>query len=234
MSKGWNKSSRGDRRVLLLLILVMVGMLLYFYFRSPQPDLLAHTSTLPTPMTHRDSLTTEVADEEPKQALQDSITGDRPQSNHPIRTERYPGPPTRPQYTPKLKAGATIDLNSADTLLLQRVPGIGPAFARRIVRYRKRLGGYYVVEQLQEVYGMDRERYLQIAPFMEIRTGVRPIFLSPDSIARHPYLQYRHSDVLRHHLQEGDTLTWPLLMQSGAFTHDDSLRLSPYLPLTTH
>ena len=38
-------------------------------------------------------------------------------SSAPIRTARYPGPPERTHYPKKLEKGATIDLNSADTLL---------------------------------------------------------------------------------------------------------------------
>lgn len=84
----------------------------------------------------------------------------------------------RAYYPSKLKPGATVDVNTADTLLLQRVPGIGPSFARRIYKYRQLLGGYYCVEQLQEVYGMDREKYDQISPYMEVRTAVQPIDLN--------------------------------------------------------
>lgn len=148
-----------------------------------------------------------------------------------IRTERYPGPPKRTQYPKKLEKGRRIDLNSADTLLLVRVPGIGPSFARRIYKYREILGGYYVVEQLQEVYGMDRERYDQIAPYMEIKTPPRPLHISRDSIQRHPYLQWRHVNVIRDLLRAGQEINWQGLMESGQFTHDDSLRLAPYLPI---
>ena len=79
----------------------------------------------------------------------------------------YVGAPDQPKYTsqPKLQAGQRIDLNSADTLALQQVPGIGPSFARRIARYRDQLGGYYTVLQLQEIFGMEPDRYQRIKPF---------------------------------------------------------------------
>jgi DNA uptake protein ComE-like DNA-binding protein len=47
---------------------------------------------------------------------------------------------------------ARIDVNTADTALLVQVRGIGPAFARSIVKYRDRLGGFHSLEQLNEVY----------------------------------------------------------------------------------
>lgn len=57
------------------------------------------------------------------------------------------------------KTSFVIELNTADTFDLQRLRGIGPAFARRITQYRTRLGGFYSPEQLLEVWGMDRSRY---------------------------------------------------------------------------
>ena len=152
----------------------------------------------------------------------------------PIRTDRYPGPPPEAKraeaYLPKLKPGATVDLNSADTTLLKRVPGIGSSFARRIVKYRDLLGGYYVVEQLQEVYGMDRERYDAIHPYFTVGTAVRPLTLTIDSISYHPYLSWRHKRTLRRLLEAEQPLDWSHLMATGDFTRDDSLRLAPYMP----
>ena len=36
-----------------------------------------------------------------------------------------------------------MELNTADSLSLQQLPGIGPVYASRIVRYRDRLGGFF-------------------------------------------------------------------------------------------
>ena len=52
-----------------------------------------------------------------------------------------------------------IELNSADTFELQRLRGIGSSFAKRIVYYRQRLGGFTDKSQLLEVFGMDTVRY---------------------------------------------------------------------------
>lgn len=46
----------------------------------------------------------------------------------------------------------SVEINTADTNRLVEVRGIGPAFARGIVKYRDRLGGFYSLEQLSEVY----------------------------------------------------------------------------------
>ena len=61
--------------------------------------------------------------------------------------------------TEKYPVGTVVELNTADTTILKKVPGIGSTFARRIIKYRELLGGFFTVEQLREVYGLDEERY---------------------------------------------------------------------------
>ena len=46
------------------------------------------------------------------------------------------------RYPVKLQPQERIVLNTADTAQLRKVPGIGHHFARKIVEYRERLGGY--------------------------------------------------------------------------------------------
>lgn len=47
---------------------------------------------------------------------------------------------------------AVVEINTADTNRLVEVRGIGPAFARAIVKYRDRIGGFHNLDQLSEVY----------------------------------------------------------------------------------
>ncbi len=216
--------NKSDRVVLILLVVLILSYVLYSGITA---------KGLPIPTEVQDTIPPGVArlDTAPPAPVEKEKSKSTPA---PIRTDRYPGPPPdtkRPEaYLPKLKPGATIDLNTADTTLLKRVPGIGSSFARRIVKYRDLLGGYYVVEQLQEVYGMDRERYDAIYPYFTVGTAVRPLTLTIDSISYHPYLSWRHKRALRRLLEEEQTLDWSHLMVTGDFTRDDSLRLAPYMP----
>src|SRR3546814_9100021 len=50
---------------------------------------------------------------------------------------------------------STVEFNTADSAAFIPLRGIGPVLSARIVKYRERLGGFHVVEQLLEVYGMD-------------------------------------------------------------------------------
>lgn len=216
--------NKSDRVVLILLVVLILSYVLYSGITA---------KGLPSPTEVQDTIPPVVArlDTAPLAPVEKVKSKS---TSAPIRTDRYPGPPPetkRPEaYLPKLKPGATIDLNTADTTLLKRVPGIGSSFARRIVKYRDLLGGYYVVEQLQEVYGMDRERYNAIYPYFTVGTAVRPLTITIDSISYHPYLSWRHKRTLRRLLEAEEPLDWSHLMATGDFTRDDSLRLAPYMP----
>lgn len=84
-----------------------------------------------------------------------------------------------------------LELNTADSLALISLPGIGPAFAGRIVRYRRSLGGFYASEQLSEVYGMTEERVRMLEKLVYADTSlVNPLrlnFADIPTLARHPY-----------------------------------------------
>lgn len=54
-------------------------------------------------------------------------------------------------------AGLQVNINTADTAELRKLPGIGEKRAMNIVKYRTSLGGFYSVNQLAEVYSIDAE-----------------------------------------------------------------------------
>ena len=65
---------------------------------------------------------------------------------------------TNPEKSPtkqELVSEIRIDLNSADSIMLEQLPGIGNKLSKRIVKYRDILGGFYSLEQLHEVYGLN-------------------------------------------------------------------------------
>lgn len=63
-----------------------------------------------------------------------------------------------------------VELNVADTALLQKVRGIGPTYARRIVRYRELIGGYTDPEQVMLATGMPPDRYVRVEPQVFVDT----------------------------------------------------------------
>jgi len=55
-----------------------------------------------------------------------------------------------------------IDINLADTSVFESLFGIGPTLSRRIVLYRKKLGGYYSIDQISEVWGLQDSVFQKI------------------------------------------------------------------------
>ena len=99
-----------------------------------------------------------------------------------------------PEKIFRKSAHVMVELNSADSMDLVQLYNIGPAFAKRILKYRARLGGFVEKTQLWEVYGMDSVRYNDIAPYVSVNSdGIELIDInsaSVDQLKRHPYLDY--------------------------------------------
>ena len=93
-----------------------------------------------------------------------------------------------------LKKEKLIEINTADTAALISLPGIGPYFAKRIMKYRAILGGFYKKTQLLEVYGMDSNRYQQFSESIIIDTSkisrIRINQVEFRGLLRHPYFDY--------------------------------------------
>lgn len=151
----------------------------------------------------------------------------------------YPTGKKRKAYTPyprteKYTAGTLVELNTADTIILKKVPGIGSTFARRIVKYRELLGGFYDVSQLAEVYGIDEERYQALAPwFIADTLHIRRLEVNTSSAAdlrKHPYLDYRQAKAIEQLRKQKSRLSgWENLQLIEEFTDTDKRRLTPYL-----
>ena len=87
-----------------------------------------------------------------------------------------------------------VELNSADSVQLCMLPGIGSWYAHRIMEYRKKLGGFYQEDQLLEVYGMDTVRLNRFRPYFHIDTTfIQKMDLNEvefKELLRHPYMEY--------------------------------------------
>lgn len=87
-----------------------------------------------------------------------------------------------------------VELNSADSLTLISIRGIGPTYAKRIIAYREKLGGFYKKEQLLEVYGIREEQYENLQRYFKVdQTLIHRINLNRATfkeLVHHPYLSY--------------------------------------------
>lgn len=89
---------------------------------------------------------------------------------------------------------ARVELNSADSLSLVSLEGIGAGYAKRILKYRALLGGFISVEQLKEVYGFNDVLYEKVKDNCYVNVAaITKLNLNKDEfkvINKHPYLSY--------------------------------------------
>ncbi len=139
-----------------------------------------------------------------------------------------------PYGTPYRKKAIVVDLNLADTLDLQEVRGIGPAYARRIVAYRDRLGGFVHKAQLMEVWGIDSAAYSRIEPGVVLSSSPLRLMninqLSIQELKKHPYLDYYQAkEIVRYREQYGAFEAKSDLKKVNLIDGDTYCRIAPYL-----
>jgi competence protein ComEA len=63
----------------------------------------------------------------------------------------------------------TVNINTAGAEELQRLPGIGPSYAARIIQFRRENGPFTSPEQLMDVSGIGEKKYEKMKPFVRLR-----------------------------------------------------------------
>ena len=96
----------------------------------------------------------------------------------------------------KLKEGEHIVLNRADTTALKHVPGIGSGYARAIIAYGEKLGGYVSIDQLDEIgdFPQEAKKYLVIENPTTRRMNINKLTIS--QLKRHPYINFHQAKAI--------------------------------------
>jgi DNA uptake protein ComE-like DNA-binding protein len=127
-----------------------------------------------------------------------------------------------------------IELNSADSILLKQLPGIGDKLSKRIVKYRDLLGGFHSINQLKEVYGLDETIIKTINNKISIdRAKIKKLdlnFSDQAELSRHPYLQLNLAKkIIKFRTKYGSINDCSILQDSMILNIDEYNRLKPYL-----
>ncbi len=149
-------------------------------------------------------------------------------AEHESLTEEYHRDTVR--YPIKMVPGETVRLNIADTMALKHVPGIGSGFARRIVRYRHRLGGFYRVEQLREIEGFPESAlsYFELGDVNLRKLDINRLTL--EQLKAHPYIGfYRAKAITDYRRLHGPLQSLQQLRLLKEFSAQDIQRLEPYI-----
>lgn len=151
-----------------------------------------------------------------------------PPSPRPKADSQYPHSETR--YIRKLKPGERVCLSTADTTDLERIPGIGPYYAAKIIRYRERMGGFVSADQLKEIYGLPDDICRWVSVGNPEINKLRINSMTFGQLLRHPYLNFEQVRAILNHRQlYGPLRSLQDLHTYQAFSEADLQRLSPYV-----
>ena len=135
------------------------------------------------------------------------------------------------RHTVKTRPVTQIDLNASDSCELVKLPGIGPVFAARIIRYRDKLGGFSDIAQLMEIDGLPDS--LMEWFIVTDTVPVRRIMVNTATLAelrRHPYIDFYQARAIMDFRRERGNIKGPeQLSFMEEFTDQDLIRLEPYL-----
>lgn len=223
---------KSDRKVILTLLVVIaiaLGVIFLTGGENDESNALIPADTLKSdssrhrPYYHRDTvyIRTKV------------VYRDRPDYSGrraPFRSASEPRDSFVPRYPVKIHEGGHVILNTADTTALKTIPGIGPYFARKIVQYGERLGGYVCVDQLDEIedFPLDAKDYLVIENPSPRKLNINQ--LSLNELKRHPYINYYRAKAITDYRRlHGPIRSLDDLRLSKDFPQDIIDRLKPYV-----
>jgi DNA uptake protein ComE-like DNA-binding protein len=216
MSKDHFYFSRNDRIVaLILLSAIVIVNIIRNPWHSPVPDEIAETDT----MIHRTDTVRRIV------YVRDTV-----------RRKWYVWDTVSVKlksvsYTVKSRPVSKTDLNASDSSELVKLPGIGPVFAARIIRYREKLGGYSDIAQLMEIDGLPDS--LMEWFVISDTVPVRKINVNTSTLAelrRHPYIDFYQARAIVEFIRERGKIKGPeQLSFMEEFTDQDLIRLEPYL-----
>lgn len=133
---------------------------------------------------------------------------------------------------PKYAPGTMLDLNTADTTELKKIPGIGSAIARSIVYHRNKLGGFYDVAQLKDL-NLDIDaltKWFAVDSSTVVTHRINLNKASIDRLRNHPYLSfYQAKAIVELRRKRGTLKSLQQFALMDEFTAADLERLQHYV-----
>jgi competence protein ComEA len=83
----------------------------------------------------------------------------------------------QPGSTPEVRAAssAVININAASIEQLDKLPGIGPKTAAKIVEYRQKNGAFKKIEELMNVKGIGEKAFLRLKSQIAVASPVASV-----------------------------------------------------------
>jgi len=153
-----------------------------------------------------------------------------------VYPERFQNSPNQESFKKQAKQINLINLNTADTTEFMKIYGIGAFYAKQIIRYREKLGGYLTKEQLFEVWKMTPEAYEKIKDHVFIsEKDVKRININSVTIEElkvHPYLKWNQANsIVKMRIQRNGFKNIEEIKESVLIDSETYEKLFPYLSL---
>lgn len=132
------------------------------------------------------------------------------------------------------KASAVmIELNTVDSAQLTTIKGIGPFYAKSIIKYRSLLGGFVAKEQLMEIWKFDEEKYRRIENFVVVNSSLaKKIKLNscePGDLIG-PYIKWNVANaIVNYRKAHGKFKTIDDIKQTDLVDDETLRKIAPYL-----
>lgn len=233
MWKDWFFYSRGQRRAIIFLLLVLILLICILASENIGNN---RTEIAIEPLKIADSLYVRIDNDKrnrdnyrrykdpvyKKNKKQSSDFSYEHKKEEKKEIKKYP-------KQEKFNAGIIIDVNTADTSILKKIPGVGSVISRNIVNYRNRLGGFYNTAQLLEVQYVDST----LLKWFEVKSDVfRKIRINKagiDELRSHPYMDfYKAKAIIDFRRKRGSIDGMSQISMFEEFSEEDIDKLSHY------
>ena len=135
-----------------------------------------------------------------------------------------------PKYKTTNAISELIDINTADTIELDKLPMIGAGRARLIFRYREALGGFVSANQLLEVFSIDTTVLNAIEMRITLDSkNIRKLNMNSDDL-QHPYLTRKMTSVIKSYRTQHGKFKQPEDLLNIQLMNNEVLnKLAPYM-----
>ncbi len=142
---------------------------------------------------------------------------------------------SKENYVPKYVI-RPVAINIADTSAYIALPGIGSKLSKRIIAFRKKLGGFYSIEQVSETYFLPDSTFQKIKKYLVIKDSlIKKIDIneaSVDEMKAHPYINYNTANAIyQYRQQHGDYNSVSEIKKIMTVTDDFYNKTAPYLSI---
>jgi competence ComEA-like helix-hairpin-helix protein len=129
---------------------------------------------------------------------------------------------------------ASVDINSAEIEDLVQLPGIGEGWAKRILNWREKLGGFSRIEQVGETRMLPDSVFQKVRPFLQVQAQTfKKISLNTatwDELNEHPYIESKQARwIIAFREQHGRFRSVEELLQIIELKKDWLEKVRPYL-----